>query len=31
MMRHGSTTECRMQFLREYFGEPRAERCGQPL
>ena len=28
MMHYGETTMCRMQFLREYFGEPAAERCG---
>ncbi len=28
MMRYGETTLCRMQFLREYFGEPPGERCG---
>jgi len=29
MMRYAETAECRMQFLREYFGEPKADRCGQ--
>jgi ATP-dependent DNA helicase RecQ len=28
MMRYGDTARCRMQFLREYFGEPAAEPCG---
>jgi len=28
MMSYGETTLCRMQFIREYFGEPPAERCG---
>lgn len=28
IMRYGETTLCRMQFLREYFGEPPGERCG---
>jgi ATP-dependent DNA helicase RecQ len=27
MMRYGETTECRMQFLRRYFGEPAAAPC----
>ncbi len=27
MMRYGQTTRCRMQFLREYFGEPPGEPC----
>jgi ATP-dependent DNA helicase RecQ len=27
MMRYGQTTRCRMQFLREYFGEPAADPC----
>ena len=28
MMRYGQTTSCRMQFLREYFGDPVGELCG---
>jgi ATP-dependent DNA helicase RecQ len=28
MMHYAETTLCRMQFLREYFGEPPGERCG---
>jgi ATP-dependent DNA helicase RecQ len=28
MMSYGETTLCRMQFIREYFGEPPADRCG---
>jgi ATP-dependent DNA helicase RecQ len=28
MMHYGQTTRCRMQFLREYFGEPAGEGCG---
>lgn len=27
MMRYGQTTRCRMQFLREYFGEPAGQPC----
>lgn len=29
MMRYADTGFCRMQFLREYFGEPPGERCGR--
>ena len=29
MMRYGETTQCRMQYMREYFGEPQADPCGQ--
>ena len=29
MMHYAESTMCRMQFLREYFGEPQAERCGR--
>lgn len=28
MIHYGETTICRVQFLREYFGEPPGERCG---
>lgn len=28
MMQYGQTTRCRMQFLREYFGESTGEACG---
>ena len=27
MMRYGEIASCRMQFLREYFGEPAGEAC----
>jgi ATP-dependent DNA helicase RecQ len=27
MMQYGQTTRCRMQFLREYFGDPAGEPC----
>jgi ATP-dependent DNA helicase RecQ len=27
IMQYGETTMCRMQFIREYFGEPPGERC----
>lgn len=27
MMRYGQTTRCRMQFMREYFGEPAGDPC----
>jgi len=29
MMHFAESTMCRMQFLREYFGEPQAQRCGR--
>ena len=29
MMHYADSTMCRMQFLREYFGEPSGERCGR--
>lgn len=29
MMHYADSTMCRMQFLREYFGEPPGERCGR--
>jgi len=29
MMHYAGSTTCRMQFLREYFGEPPADRCGR--
>ncbi len=29
MMHYADSTICRMQFLREYFGEPSGERCGR--
>lgn len=29
MMQYADSTICRMQFLREYFGEPPGERCGR--
>jgi superfamily II DNA helicase RecQ len=28
MMQYGQTTRCRMQFLREYFGDPASDACG---
>jgi ATP-dependent DNA helicase RecQ len=28
MMRYAQTADCRMQFMRDYFGEERGERCG---
>ena len=28
MMRYGQTTRCRMQFLREYFGDDVGDPCG---
>ena len=27
MLQYGETAQCRMQFLREYFGEPEGKRC----
>jgi ATP-dependent DNA helicase RecQ len=29
MMAYGQSALCRMQFLRDYFGEPQGERCGR--
>lgn len=29
MMHYAESTMCRMQFLREYFGEPKAQPCGR--
>ncbi|MBI1861988.1 MAG: ATP-dependent DNA helicase RecQ [Deltaproteobacteria bacterium] len=28
IMKYGQTTDCRTQFFRDYFGEPKGERCG---